>query len=183
MKKVAFLLFFVFCGTSAWAGPIQDKNKVIARRVFEEILSQGKFQVADEIYAPDFVNHGVQTSVGLKEDQDAARGWRTAFPDLKMNVVLMVAEDDLVTVLWTASGTNTGQGNGLPATGKTAEGRGITVWRIVGGKIREEWTEYDSLRLMKQLGLLPAGEKARGSQPGTAMSTSARQKPGIVTGR
>jgi steroid delta-isomerase-like uncharacterized protein len=183
MKRVAFLLFFACCGASAWAGPIQDKNKVIARRVFEEILSQGKYQVADEIYAPDFVNHGVETSVGLKEDQAAARGWRTAFPDLKMNVVLMVAEDDLVTVLWTASGTNTGQGNGLPATGKKAEGRGITVWRIAGGKIREEWTEYDSLRLMKQLGLLPAGEKARGSQPGTEKVTTARQNPGIVAGR
>lgn len=183
MKKVAFLLLFACCGTSAWAGPIQDKNKVIARRVFEEIFNQGKFQVADEIYAPDFVNHGVQTSVGLKEDQAAARGWKEAFPDLKMNVVLMVAEDDLVTVVWTASGTNTGQGNGLPATGKKAEGRGITVWRIVGGKIREEWTEYDSLRLMQQLGLIPGAEKARGSQAGTVVGAIASQKPGIAAGR
>jgi len=183
MKKVAFLLLFACYATSAGAGPIQDKNKVIARRVFEEILSQGKYQVADEIYAADFVNHGVQTSVGLKEDQAAARGWREAFPDLKMNVVLMVAEDDLVTVLWIASGTNTGQGNGLPATGKKAEGRGITVWRIVGGKIREEWTEYDSLRLMKQLGLLPAEEKARDTHAGTAMGAIAGQKSELVTGR
>ena len=124
--------------------------------VFDEIFNQGKFQVADEIYARDFVNHGVKSSVGLKEDQDAARGWKEAFPDLKMVVILTVAEGDLVTVVWTASGTNTGQGNGLPATGKKIESRGITVWRIVGGKIREEWSEFDNLRLMQQLGVTPS---------------------------
>lgn len=64
-----------------------------------------------------------------------------------MTTVLLVAEGDLVTVVWTATGTNTGQGNGLPATGKKVAGRGITVWRIVDGKIREEWSEFDSLRL------------------------------------
>lgn len=67
----------------------------------------------------------------------------------------MVAEDDLVTVIWTAVGTNTGQGNGLPATGTEVEGRGITVWRIVDGKIRDEWSAFDMLRVMQQLGLIP----------------------------
>ena len=156
MKKIAFLLLLVSFATSTWAGPVQEKNKAIARRVFDEIFNQGKFQVADEIYAPHFVNHGAQTSVGLKEDQAAARGWKEAFPDLKMTVVVTVAEDDLVTVVWTATGTNTGQGNGLPATGKKVEGRGITVWRIVNGKIQEEWSEFDTMRLMQQLGLMPA---------------------------
>ena len=67
----------------------------------------------------------------------------------------MVAEDDLVTVIWTGTGTNTGQGNGLLATGKKVEMRGITVWRIVDGKIREEWSAFDKLRMMQQLGLIP----------------------------
>ena len=156
MKKIAILLLILCSARTTWAGPLQEKNKAIARRVFDEIFNQGKFQVADEIYSPAFINHGVKSSVGLKEDQDAARGWKDAFPDLKMTTVLLVAEGDLVTVVWTATGTNTGQGNGLPATGKKVAGRGITVWRIVDGKIREEWSEFDSLRLMQQLGLAPA---------------------------
>ena len=155
MKRVVLALF-IFFASSAQAGSLQEGNKAVARRVFDEIFNQGKFQVAHEIYAPDFVNHGVKSSVGLKEDQDAARGWKDAFPDLKMVVVLTVAEGDLVTVVWTGSGTNTGQGNGLPATGKKFEARGITVWRIVDGKIREEWSEFDNLRLMQQLGLTPS---------------------------
>ena len=155
MKRLAFLLVALLFGGTVWAGPIQEKNKAVARRVFEEIFNQSKFEVAYEIYSPDFVNHGLQRSVGLKEDQEAARGWKDAFPDGKMGIVLMVAEDDLVTDIWTGTGTNTGQGNGLPATGKKVELRGITVWRIVDGKIREEWSAFDKLRMMQQLGLIP----------------------------
>jgi len=42
----------------------------------------------------------------------------------------------------------------LPATGKKVEQSGITIWRIVNGKIKEEWSAFDQLSMMKQLGLL-----------------------------
>src|SRR5262249_45558883 len=93
-------------------------RKRVARRVFDEIFNEGRFEAAKEIYARDFVNHGVSRDVGLEEDQAAARGWKTAFPDLKMTVLMLTAEGDLVTVLWQGEGTNTGSGNGLPATGR-----------------------------------------------------------------
>jgi hypothetical protein len=43
----------------------------------------------------------------------------------------------------------------LPATGKKVEQAGITIWRIVNGKIKEEWSAFDQLSMMQQLGLLP----------------------------
>jgi steroid delta-isomerase-like uncharacterized protein len=119
--------------------------------VFEEIFNQGKFEVADEIYARDFVNHGLHRDADLQEDQAAARGEKSAFPDLKMTVDLMVAEGDLVTVVWTLHGTHTGAGYGLPPTGARIALRGITVWRIVDGRIREEWTAFDQLRIASQI--------------------------------
>jgi steroid delta-isomerase-like uncharacterized protein len=161
-KRFAFLLLGSLIGIvslPAFASNIQSKNKAVARRVFDEIFNQGKFEVADQIYAKDFVNHGLTRDVGLREDQDAARGWKLAFPDLKMTVLQEIAEGDLVTVLWTGTGTNTGEGNGLPATGKSGRVRGITIWRIVNGKITEEWSEFDQLRIMTQLGLLPERPK------------------------
>jgi steroid delta-isomerase-like uncharacterized protein len=163
MRKTIAALFLISCFFvflfPAEASNLQSKNKAVARRVFDEILSQGKFGMADQIYAKDFVNHGLHRDASLKEDQDSARGWRLAFPDLKMSVVQEIAEGDLVTVLWVASGTNTGEGNGLPATGKKMEVRGITIWRIVKGKITEEWSAFDELPVMKDLGLLPAPTK------------------------
>ena len=130
----------------------QDRNKAVARRVFDEIFNQGKFEVADEIYAPDFVNHGYKRNVGLREDQGAVHQEKAAFPDLKMSVELMVAEGDLVTVVWIFRGTHTAGGYaGLPATGTPIQMRGITIWRIVDGKIREEWSCFDELGAYSQM--------------------------------
>ncbi|PYX93079.1 MAG: hypothetical protein DMG71_16175 [Acidobacteria bacterium] len=124
-------------------GSIQARNKAVAMRVFDEIFNQGKFQVADQIYAPDFQNHGLHRSVDLKTDQEAVHAEKKAFPDLRVSVQEMVAEGDKVAVLWTFQGTHTGSGyEGLPPTGTRVEVRGITIWRIVDGRIVEEWSSF-----------------------------------------
>jgi steroid delta-isomerase-like uncharacterized protein len=156
MKRLVALSFVgVAILSSALLAESSEQRKAVARRVFLEIFNQGKFEVANEIYAKDFVNHGITRDIGLKEDQDAARGWRSAFPDLHMTVDKVLVDGEFVTVLWSGGGTNTGEGNGLPATGKKLKGRGITIWRISGGKIREEWSEFDQLQILQQLGLMP----------------------------
>jgi steroid delta-isomerase-like uncharacterized protein len=137
-------------------GSIQARNKAVAMRVFEEIFNQGKFHMADEIYAPDFQNHGVHRSVDLKADQEAVHAEKKAFPDLRMSVQEMVAEGDKVAVLWTFQGTHTGSGyEGLPPTGTRVEIRGITIWRIVDGRIVEEWSSFSEtgayLRMLAHL--------------------------------
>ena len=122
---------------------VQARNKAVAMRVFDEILNQGKFQVADEIYAPNFQNHGLHRSADLKKDQDAVHAEKKAFPDLHVSVQEMIAEGDKVAVLWTFRGTHTGYGyEGLPPTGTKIEIRGMTLWRIVDGKIVEEWSSF-----------------------------------------
>ena len=140
------------------ASSLQEQNKAIARRAFEEILSKGRFELANELYAKDFINHGIHRDVSLEEDQAALKGWHQAFSDITIVPEKLIAEGDLVTIYWIARGTNTGTGNGLPATGKKAELAGITIWRIVDGKIREEWSAFDQLSMMQQLGLLPANK-------------------------
>jgi steroid delta-isomerase-like uncharacterized protein len=148
---------------SLFASSLQEQNKAIARRAFEEILSGGRFELAEQLYAKDFVNHGIHRNASLEEDQAALKGWHEAFPDVSIMPEKLIAEDDLVTIYWIARGTNTGSGNGLPATGKKAELAGITIWRIVDGKIKEEWSAFDQLSLMQQLGLLPANKQQPGS--------------------
>jgi len=140
------------------ASSLQEENKAIAKRAFEEILSRGRLELAEQFYAKDFVNHGIHRDVSLEEDQAALKGWHQAFSDISIVPEKLIAEGDLVTVYWIARGTNTGTGNGLPATGKKAELAGITIWRIVDGKIKEEWSAFDQLSLMQQLGLLPANK-------------------------
>lgn len=130
-----------------------DANKAVARRIFDEILTRGHFELASQLYAPDFVNHGMTRNATLAEDQAAAQGWLKAFPDLTIQAEVVAAEGDLVAVVWHARGTNSGSGNGLPATGRRTDGRGMTIWRVVDGKVTEEWSEFSTNELLRQLGL------------------------------
>jgi steroid delta-isomerase-like uncharacterized protein len=148
----------VLLAGSLFASSLQEQNKAIARRAFEGILSQGHFELAEQLYAKDFINHGIHSNASLEQDQAALKGWHQAFPDVVVTAEKVMAEGDLVTVYWIARGTNTGTGNGLPATGKKAELAGITIWRIVDGKIKEEWSAFDQLSMMQQLGLLPSSK-------------------------
>jgi steroid delta-isomerase-like uncharacterized protein len=147
-----------------FASSLQEQNKAIAKRAFEEILSKGRLELAEQLYAKDFVNHGIRRDIKLAEDQAALKGWHEAFPDMSIMPEKLMAEADLVTIYWIARGTNTGTGNGLPATGKKVEQAGITIWRIVDGKIKEEWSAFDQLSMMQQLGLL-SGQTATGPTP------------------
>jgi steroid delta-isomerase-like uncharacterized protein len=154
---------FLLAG-SLYASSLQEQNKAVAKRAFEEILSRGRFELAEQLYAKDFVNHGIHRDATLEEDQAALKGWHQAFSDIAIVPKKLIAEGDLVTVYWIARGTNTGAGNGLPATGKKAELAGITIWRIVDGKIKEEWSAFDQLSMMQQLGLLPSQKPSEANE-------------------
>lgn len=158
------------CGasTSEAADPaVIEQNKSLARRVYEEGLNQGRFDIP---YTPDFVGHGGPRTFTHAQGMAEAKGWRDAFPDLNMRIDLMVAENDMVAVRWTATGTNTGTGNGIPATGRSVETHGTTMFRMADGRIAEEWTCANSLGLMRQLGMLPA--------PAAAPATGSAAKGG-----
>lgn len=128
----------------AAAPPLADRNRAVALRVFDEIFNQRRPEVAAEIYSPLFRNHGLHTDASLEVDQGWARGELQAFPDLHMTVVKTVAENDLVTILWIFRGTHARNGyGGLPPTGACLEFRGTTIFRVVDGRIVEEWTTFD----------------------------------------
>ncbi|MBI1740600.1 MAG: ester cyclase [Acidobacteriales bacterium] len=155
---ISGLVLLISIASDAKTNPT-EANKAVARKLFEVALNQGKWDVFEEIHAQDFMAHGGTRPENLKEDLESAKGWRQAFPDGLYTVDQVIAEGDLVVVRWTGRGTNTGEGNGLPATGKHVESTGITIFRIVKGKIAEEWNEVNMLGLLRQLGLLPAARQ------------------------
>jgi steroid delta-isomerase-like uncharacterized protein len=172
LSTVATLLALaavVPCGANAPGGARAEPlelNKAITRKVYEEGLSQGRFEVP---YSDDFVGHGGNATFTHAAGMAEARGWRDAFPDLDVTVDKQVAERDLVAVRWTARGNNTGSGNGLPATGRAVQMTGTTLFRLHDGRIAEEWTCANSLGLMKQLGMVqtiaPAAPAGRRAEP------------------
>ncbi len=158
-KKPAFLLVLCFLATlgpcHAQSAKEQEKNKTVARQFFGEVLSQGRLEKYSESHTADFVAHGADRDFTLAEDMSAAREERTAMPDMQVAVNHLLAEGDLVAVHWTAWGTNTQPGMGLPATGKKIRVSGMTIFRFKAGKISEEWSAWDMLSVLRQAGLFP----------------------------
>ena len=150
--NIRWIILIVALGSAASciANDATEINKAVARRVYEEGLSRGKFEVP---YTDDFIGHGGAAKFTHADGLKEAKGWRSAFPDLNVAVDLILADRDLVAVRWTARGTNTGTGNGISATGKRVVVSGTTIFRFVDGRIAEEWTSGDALGLLRQLGL------------------------------
>lgn len=142
-----------------FASPAAAKNRTnaeTASRVLLEKMGQGRFEISSEIYGPGFVAHGFGRDYSLAEDNESGRQIRTAFPDLKVAVLRTVESADFVAVHWQSEGTNTIAAGPFPGTGKRVRVDGMTFFRFAGGRIVEEWTTYDNLAVLQQLGLIPS---------------------------
>lgn len=136
-----------------------QQYKTIVRRVNEEAFSaDGDLSVIDEFVAADLVDHTAPPHLqhGNQSLKELAQIWRRAFPDLKVTVQDILAEDDLVVIAWSGGGTHLGDLMGIPPTGKQGFMSGITFNRMQDGRIVERWGNNDQAGLFVQLGLMPA---------------------------
>ncbi len=135
---------------------MSEANKDLAQRSWE-IVSQRNPDLLEEAYAADIVWHEPDQDVqGLEEAKQFYSMYLSAFPDFNATVEDVIAEGDKAVTRWTIRGTHQGEIEEFgPPTGKQVEIKGITIHRIEGGKIAEEWERYDNLGVMQQLGLVP----------------------------
>ncbi len=136
---------------------MSEENKDLARRSWEMLVNQQNPEAIDELYAADLVWHEPDQDVrGSEEAKQFLGMYLSAFPDMRVTVEDEIAEGDKVVTRWTIRGTHQGEIEEFgPPTGKQVEIAGITIHRIEGGKIVEEWERYDNLSVMQQLGLAP----------------------------
>jgi steroid delta-isomerase-like uncharacterized protein len=136
---------------------MSEENKALARR-WTEILTQGNFDLAEEIYASDFVAHDPtmpEDVRGVEGRKEFYSMYRSAFPDADITIEDQVAEGNTVATRWTGRGTHQGELMGVPPSGNRVEVMGVTISRIEGGKIVEEWGIYDALGMMQAIGAVP----------------------------
>ena len=139
-----------------------EDNKALVRRWFEEVVSQGKLALADELLGdPDYVIHfpGSPDPIGQEGHKQLVAMFRTGFPDWREVVEDMIAEGDRV-VSATGYGTHEGEFQGIPPTGKKVTVAGIGIDRVAEDKIVEKWAAFDALGMMQQLGAIPTPEQA-----------------------
>jgi steroid delta-isomerase-like uncharacterized protein len=137
---------------------MSEENKALARRIVDEVLSQGNLDVAEEIYAPNYVAHDPANPVEISGPEGIKQFvsmYRSAFPDLHETIEDQIAEGDKVVTRWTGRGTHQGELLGIPPTGNRVTAEGISIDRISGGRVEESWFQYDALGMMQQLGVVP----------------------------
>ena len=138
---------------------MSEVNKRIVLRFDEEVFEKRNLDIVDELIAEDFVYHNPALPVPDIPGSTAFRailtGLLKAFPDLRTASDDVIAEGDRVVSRVTFSGTHREEFLGVPATGKSVSWSAIVIFRIAGGKIREEWISADLLGLMRQLGAVP----------------------------
>ncbi len=150
-------LFITGC-ESTQETTLEERNKELVRRMTEEVWNKGNHEIMDELFSTDVVWHflpdGSKTT-SLEELRDHVRNHRKAFPDWAEEIKLIVAEGDFVAIHFSSTGTNEGSFLGNPPTGKQIHVNEMTIYRIVEGKIVEQWLLPDLLSSNQQLGLIP----------------------------
>ena len=132
-----------------------SEARVLLERLFEEVINQGRLEVADELFADDFVDHGPMGDVhGRDAFKAVVEAWRSAVPDVRCEVDRVIEQGDTVAWLVHTTGTHTGDGLGFPATGQRFETVSANLGRIVDGRAAEHWSEQGMLPMLLQLGIL-----------------------------
>lgn len=162
MGKISWtigLVLAMFCvtSTSSLADPL-EANKNLIRR-FTSAINAADWDALDELLVTDFRRHcqatpGVQ--VNSREDfRKLQESFLASMPDQHIELEMLIAEGDRVATYGTYSGTLTGPMGDFPPTGKSAEFKFLSIFRIEEGRVAELWVEWDNLSLLSQLGLFP----------------------------
>jgi predicted ester cyclase len=135
-----------------------EHNKQLVLRWRDEIWNKRNVTIVDELYAPDYIGHMAGTPgpiAGREALKQLIAAYLAAF-DIHLTSQFLIAEGDLVAVYDTVRLKHTGAFQGIPPTGKEATITSTDIYRMVDGKIVEQWTEGNMLDLMQQLGVIPA---------------------------
>jgi predicted ester cyclase len=119
-----------------------EENKVVVRRLIEEVYNRGNLAMADELLAPDYVDHTWPPGkyAGREGLKRSVAKQRAAFSDLHNNIEEQIAEGDKVVSWVISSGTHDRERFlGLASTGERMTRKHIFISRVVEGKIVEVW--------------------------------------------
>jgi len=135
-----------------------EENKAAERRLIDAVWNKHNPGAVDEFVAPDVVEHNPILGLGPGREgfRHALEVLFGAFPDVEITIDDLIAEGDNVVERWTGRATHRGAFMGIPPTNKRVTVAGIDIYRYAGGKRAETWRQWDSLGLMRQLGVVPS---------------------------
>lgn len=126
--------------------------KEVAEEYVDKIWNQKEISVIDRLVHKDVLIHSLLGDFrGTKAMKEVVQAWLKGFPDLLVKNELIISENDLVSIQWSAKGTHRGEFKDRKTTGKTVSYSGVTVYRIKNGQIVEYWAYLDMQHLLGQI--------------------------------
>lgn len=145
-----------------------EEHVKLARRLFEDGWNRGNVDLIVDCVGANYVNYDPalpEPVRGIAAMKQTVQGYLTAFPDLKFVIDEAHAVGAYRTLLrWTASGTQRGELMGIPPTGRAGRVTGLTLSRFEGGKIVEDHMNWDTLGLLRQLGVIPEQQPTKDAE-------------------
>ena len=126
-----------------------EENKELVRRFYREAIVERDSGACERLLSADFVHNG--EARGRAGQRQAVDYFLAAFPDLGHEIILILAEDDLVAAHQRWRGTQGGEFLGVAATGRSVEFTSTAILRVRDGLIAEAWDELDSGAVLAQL--------------------------------
>jgi steroid delta-isomerase-like uncharacterized protein len=136
--------------------PTSTDNKKVVQRFMEECWNQGKLNAISELVADNCRIHDPvfpSLTSGAQNLRNHIETCRRAFPDLRFTIDDTIAERDEVVHHWTGTGTHKGDFLGMHPTNRKATVSGTSIYKLQGSKIVEQWSHWNLMSMMEQLGM------------------------------
>jgi len=140
---------------------MSKEQNVAAQQRMGEAINTGNLNALDDVLSPDVVDHdpAPDQGPGTEGCKQFFTTMRTAIPDLHVEVEHLVADDENVASAYRITGTHQGEFQGVAATGRCIDARGVQISRFVDGKVSERWGSSDEAGIMNQLAAPPAVDR------------------------
>ncbi|WP_211489967.1 ester cyclase [Georgenia thermotolerans] len=133
-----------------------DERTAMLRRCLDELWNKGNVDACDELYAEHCMFHDPTFPMeGVAGMKSFVQELRAAQPDFHMDVHDVVCGEDMTATRYTCAATARNEFRGLAGTGKTYVMNGMDMSKWEGDRIVEQWSVYDMLGTLQQIGLLP----------------------------
>ena len=144
-----------------------EENKVVIRRLFDEVANGQDLDVLDELVAEDVVNHAAtdEHKRGIGGFRHVVEWGHALMPDGRYELLDVIAEGDMVACRVRVSGTMRGELFGIPPTGKRSTVEHVHWHRVVDGKLVERWAVRDDLGALIQLGIIDPPGRFKADEP------------------
>ncbi len=130
-----------------------EKHKEIARLISQSVINEKNYSAIEEHLTANYIYHGLGGMIAKtpKGFMEAIKGFHSAIPDLKSEIIDIVGEGDRLVIRFIFTGTHNGEFLGFPASGANLKFEGMIMRRFENEKVAEDWDYFDFLTVIAQI--------------------------------